>query len=130
MNTKSIFDTQAEFLTAGDVTFPAHDIPATQLATSLIQEEFNEWQEESPYAITKNKNDLKECIDLMYVCAQYLNQAVGPEKAQLLFDAVHKNNMDKCIEGKLVRSPEGKILKPDGFDKLGYLPEFNKVLGH
>jgi len=122
----SIFDKQAAFLSAGDVQFPADDIKGDglNLAISLIVEEFDEWKAEYP----GTPNDFKECIDLIYVCAQYMNQAVGPDVAQQLFDAVHADNMNKCVDGKLRKGPSGKILKPDGYEKL-WKPKFDKILG-
>jgi predicted HAD superfamily Cof-like phosphohydrolase len=94
----------------------------------LIEEEFNELQEEIPYCKAGNINDLKEAIDLIYVVCQYLNVQVGPEKAMSLFEAVHANNMDKCIDGKLVKREDGKVLKPDGFDKYAWVKSFKEIL--
>ena len=120
----SIFQQQAAFLAAGDVEFPVKWDQDLDLANSLVIEEFNEWQVED----YRTHADLKECIDLIYVCAQYMNQSVGPEKAQQLFNAVHADNMNKCTDGKLRKSPEGKILKPKGYQKL-WEPKFTEILG-
>ena len=120
----SIFQQQAAFLAAGDVEFPLDFRGELHLAADLIDEEYAEWSFED-YGTTEA---LKECIDLIYVAAQYMNQAVGPEKAQLLFDAVHADNMNKCVDGKLRKSPEGKILKPEGYSKI-WDYEFWEILG-
>jgi len=127
---QSIFDDQADFLAAGDVPIANPTTELQDLSVNLIEEECEEFLAEPPYfpgSIT-NINDLKECIDLIYVAAQYMNIQVGPEKAQRLFNAVHTNNMSKCIEGKLVKRDDGKILKPPGFDKNGWLPEFEEIV--
>jgi predicted HAD superfamily Cof-like phosphohydrolase len=113
----NIFELQAEFLKAGDIEHPAE-----------YNEEYEEWTAEEPYKIDNNINDLKEMCDLIYVCAQYLNMAVGPEAATKLFLAVHGNNMGKCIDGKLVKRADGKILKPEGFDKESWRPVFKSIL--
>ena len=119
----SIFSKQAAFLTAGNVEFPVEDSNDLYLASTLVSEEYHEWRAE----VGRSYNDLKECIDLIYVAAQYMNQAVGPEKAQLLFDAVHADNMNKCIDGKLTKNADGKILKPVGYTKL-WEPKFVEIL--
>lgn len=124
----NIFKKQAEFLTAGDVEFPSKDAVLDDLVFMLIYEEFDELMAEDWYTETGNINELKECIDLMYACAQKMNHAVGPEKATQLFEVVHANNMSKCIEGKLVKRDDGKILKPEGFDKDGWRSEFERIL--
>jgi predicted HAD superfamily Cof-like phosphohydrolase len=41
------------------------------------------------------------------------------------FNRVHKNNMTKGPDGKVSRSPEGKILKPDGFVPVDLSDLFN-----
>ena len=120
---KSIFEMQGEFLKAGDVKFPG-DLSEIQMSENLVAEEYREFFLEEHGDINK----LKECCDLIYVAAQYLNVQVGPDKAVLLFRAVHANNMEKCVDGKLVKREDGKILKPEGFNKMGWLPDFEKIL--
>jgi len=128
---KSIFKMQGEFLKAGDVKFPDSDFEEWDLCDRLIKEEYQEYQEEVKFEIDYKEswNELKEVCDLIIVCAQKLNIDVGSEKAQLLFEAVMKNNMDKCVDGKLVKREDGKILKPEGFDKMGWMVDFEKILG-
>jgi predicted HAD superfamily Cof-like phosphohydrolase len=121
----NVFELQREFTKAGDVEHPCGE---SHLAASLVEEEYNEWDAEQAYAETKNIDDLKEAVDLLYVVAGYLNAAVGPKKATGLFMAVHENNMEKCIEGKLVKGEDGKILKPEGFNKEGWVKPFFKIL--
>jgi len=119
---------QAEFLDAGDSTYPTNSIDDLNMCISLVREEFYEWEEENPWLLSGYTNDLKEAIDLIYVVAQYLNKQVGPEKAAKLFEAVHTNNMAKCTNGKLVKREDGKILKPEGFDKDGWRSIFDEIL--
>lgn len=127
---KTIFQQQGEFLKAGDVKFPDDSLDAQDLADNLIKEEYEEFMDEN-YYLQEDKttwSELKEVCDLIIVCAQKLNISVGSDKAQLLFDAVMRNNMDKCIDGKLVKRDDGKILKPDGFDKIGWMKDFEDIL--
>lgn len=114
----SIFQDQSEFLSAGGKQYPTKDLNELDLSSTLIEEEYNEWLDELDFAGYGNSNDLKEVLDLIYVAAQYLNMRVGPDKAQILWDALHKNNMSKCIDGKLVKRADGKILKPEGYEKF------------
>lgn len=114
----SIFKDQAEFLTAGEKQYPTADSNELDLSACLVEEEYNEWVDEEDYAYLGNCNDIKEILDLIYVCAQYLNVRLGPEKAQELWDKLHENNMSKCINGKLVKRSDGKILKPEGYEKF------------
>ena len=122
---KTIFEMQGEFLRAGEVKFPSNDSALLDMSETLIYEEHIEFIAE----IHTDINKLKECCDLIYVAAQYLNVQVGPDKAVLLFRAVHANNMEKCVDGKLVKREDGKILKPEGFNKMGWMVDFEKILG-
>lgn len=127
---KTIFQMQGDFMRAGDVKFPDSDYKAIILCYNLIREEFKEYEYESTFFVANKKtwNELKEVCDLIIVCAQKLNIDVGSEKAQLLLEAVMKNNMEKCIDGKLVKRDDGKILKPEGFDKMGWMKDFEEIL--
>jgi len=114
----TIFHDQAEFMTAANKPLPNADVNELDLSADLIEEEWIEWIDEEDYAISGNGNDLKETLDLIYVLAQYLNVRVGPDKAQQLWDGLHKNNMSKCVNGKLVKRSDGKILKPVDYVKF------------
>jgi predicted HAD superfamily Cof-like phosphohydrolase len=122
----SIFRKQADFLDAGSVGYPT--LEPEPVALELIHEEYDEWREEVAFTDNRNLHDIKEAIDLLYVTAQYLNECVGPDKAQKLFDIVHEHNMSKCIDGKLVKSAAGKVLKPTGFDKYSWLDKFKEII--
>ena len=128
---KTIFEMQGEFLKAADVKFPDDGLWAYALCDNLIKEEFEEYTLGAPFSVDDKEtwNELKEVCDLIIVCAQKLNIDVGSEKAQLLLEAVMKNNMEKCVDGKLVKREDGKILKPEGFNKMGWMVDFEKILG-
>lgn len=126
-----IFKAQAEFLEAADIKVHEEGSKVTkdmlQLPFKLIQEEYVEVFD-AILSKPKSVRTCKEAIDLIYVTAQYLNQLIGPDKASKLFDAVHKNNMSKCIDGKLVKRADGKVLKPEGFDKDGWLDDYLGII--
>lgn len=129
----SVFHMQAEFLKAGEVPFPLEVTKATatqvQNMINLVDEEISEWHDEIKYLEGGDINDLKEAADAIYTLSQYLNQSVGPDKALAIYQAVHANNMGKCIEGKLVKDEMGKIKKPEGFDKNAWRPVVTKIIG-
>jgi predicted HAD superfamily Cof-like phosphohydrolase len=117
----SMFHTQYEFMQAGDISGDERKL--VELSLTLVAEEANEFEEAINVTMNNKEvlysaNSLKECIDLIYVCCQYMNTCVGPDKAEALFNLVHSNNMSKCQDGKLVKGANGKVLKPEGFKKL------------
>lgn len=36
---------------------------------------------------------------------------------QVAFNRVHTNNMSKLVDGKILRREDGKVLKPEGYEK-------------
>lgn len=113
---KSLFHDQFEFLKAGDLDYRSKG--QVTLADKLITEEWDEWVTEPKYFFTGNVNDIKETLDLIYVLCQYLNVSIGPDKALECWNALQNNNMSKCVDGKLIKREDGKILKPKGYKKL------------
>lgn len=115
---KSLFHDQYEFLKAGDAD--GINLYNEKLANSLVSEEYQELQNEPFYLDPRydDINTIKEALDLIYVTCQYLNVTIGPDKALACWDALQQNNMSKCIDGKLVKREDGKILKPEGYQKL------------
>ena len=110
----SVFHLQSQFLQASGLS--KYNLGAESLARKLVAEEAQElaesgWliQEEPDY------NAAKEACDLIYVVAQYLNVTIGADAALDLYKAVHANNMSKCVNGKLVKRADGKVLKPEGY---------------
>lgn len=90
------------------------DIKEAALRYNLMKEENIEYQD----AINdRNKVEILDaCADQLYVLlgtinAHGLQDLIGPA-----FELVHKNNMTKVgPDGKVLRNPDGKILKPQGF---------------
>jgi len=109
---KDIIKLNSKFLVAGEVECQTINADDLNNAYNLIEEEKEEFDLEYPFvdingANVDNINELKECIDLMYVLAQFMNQSVGPEIAGKMFDAVHANNMDKFPGVKCIKLPSG-----------------------
>jgi predicted HAD superfamily Cof-like phosphohydrolase len=68
---------------------------------------------------------LDACIDMLYILAGTINELGFKDLIEEGFNRVHKNNMTKGPDGKVSRSPEGKILKPDGFVPVDLSDLFN-----
>ena len=90
------------------------EIKEVQLRYDLMREENIEYQDAG---LSKNKVEILDaCTDQLYILlgtinAHGLQDLIGPA-----FELVHKNNMTKVgSDGKVLRNPDGKILKPDGF---------------
>ena len=58
---------------------------------------------------------LDACVDMMYILAGTINACGLQNVFEEAFERVHQNNMTKVVDGKVVRSSTGKILKPEGF---------------
>lgn len=58
---------------------------------------------------------LDALVDQMYVLLGTINFHGMQDIFEEAFNRVHKNNMTKFPNGKVLRNPDGKILKPEGF---------------
>lgn len=90
------------------------EVKEVQLRYDLMREENIEYQDAG---LSKNKVEILDaCADQLYILlgtinAHGLQDLIGPA-----FELVHKNNMTKVgPDGKCLRDPDGKILKPEGF---------------
>lgn len=82
-----------------------------ELRIKLLKEEYEE------YIQGECKNDLeniaKELADIIYiVCGTAASYGIPLDR---VFDEVHRSNMAKLVDGKVIRREDGKILKPEGW---------------
>ena len=82
-----------------------------KLRMDLMLEEVKEYME------GEEKNDLeniaKELADIIYiVCGTAASYGIPLDR---VFDEVHRSNMAKLVDGKVIRREDGKILKPEGW---------------
>lgn len=71
---------------------------------------------------------LKELSDLLYVIyGTFVSLGISPELAIDIFDEVHRSNMSKTVNGKVIKNEQGKVLKPTSYtpaDVLSILTDF------
>ena len=111
MNTR---DDVEQFMKAADQnikTKPGIFDQQTMMYFDLVREEFYELS----YAF--KKFDIVEtadaCADLIWVI-EGLCLSLGIP-IQKVWDEVARSNMSKCVEGKLIKREDGKVLKPDTY---------------
>ena len=90
------------------------EVKEVQLRYDLMREENIEYQDAG---LSKNKVEvLDACVDQLYILLGTINAHGLQDLIGQAFELVHKNNMTKVgPDGKVLRNPDGKILKPQGF---------------
>ena len=107
-------------LPRGDApALPSQDV--RDLRKNLLAEE---WQE---YTDAESANDLVEIADaladIIYIaCGTAVAYGIPLDK---VFAEVHRSNMAKLVDGKVIRREDGKVLKPAGWTP----PDVKGVLG-
>jgi predicted HAD superfamily Cof-like phosphohydrolase len=81
------------------------------LRSNLLREEFREYLE------AEEENDLVEVADaladIIYIaCGTALSYGIPLDA---VFKEVHRSNMAKLVDGKVLRRDDGKVLKPAGW---------------
>lgn len=82
-----------------------------ELRKKLLAEEYTE------YVVAEYKNDLIEIADaladIIYIaCGTAVSYGIPLDR---LFAEVHRSNMAKLVDGKVIRRSDGKVQKPDGW---------------
>ena len=80
------------------------------LRYNLLKEEFEE------YETAESNDDIVEIADaladIIYIaCGTAVSYGIPLDK---IFDEVHRSNMAKLVDGKVLRREDGKIKKPEG----------------
>ena len=103
-------------------TAPAFpDLPQRGLRVKLLREEFEE------YLKAEGDNDLIEVADaladIIYIaCGTAVAYGIPLDR---VFAEVHRSNMAKLVDGKVIRREDGKVLKPAGWKP----PDVKGVMG-
>jgi hypothetical protein len=95
--------------------------PARQLRIDLLYEEYCE------YLKGEEEDDLVQIADaladLIYIaCGTAVAYGIPLDK---VFAEVHRSNMAKLVDGKVIRREDGKVLKPAGWTS----PDVKGVMG-
>lgn len=77
-------------------------------------------EENKEYIVACQNRDkveiLDAAVDMLYILAGTINQHGLQNVIETAFNRVHENNLTKIgPDGKVLRNPSGKILKPSGF---------------
>jgi len=91
-----------------------------QLRIALIEEELTELKEAVDAGDLVAVGDA--LADLLYVV-----YGAGPAfglPLDLCFEEVHRSNMTKVVDGKVIRNEAGKVMKPEGYEP----PDLHKVI--
>lgn len=99
-----------EWDAASDASTPQETL--RKLRRKLITEEFGEYVE------AEEADDMTEVADAL---ADMIYVIIGTALSygipiDAVFNEVHRSNMTKCVNGKVQRRADGKILKPDTFE--------------
>ena len=119
------FELVADFHRAGEQEIKTKpDLPSIKirdLRMELIAEELDELR----FADTEgNLVEIADALtDLLYV-VYGAGHAYGIDLDKC-FAEVHRSNMTKFPDGKVIRNEAGKVMKPDSYEK----PNLKKVLG-
>ena len=82
-----------------------------ELRVKLMKEEFNEYNK------AEDNNDITnlavELADIIYIaCGTAVSYGIPLDD---VFNAIHQANMNKLVDGKVIRREDGKIKKPEGW---------------
>ncbi|MBP03210.1 MAG: hypothetical protein CMA72_00275 [Euryarchaeota archaeon] len=84
-----------------------------ELRIKLLREEVEE------YAEAARSGDLVEVLDALADIGYILAGTIINHGMQKIYDdafnEVHRSNMAKLVDGKVIRREDGKVLKPDGW---------------
>lgn len=84
-----------------------------ELRIKLLSEEVEE------YAEAARTGDLVEVLDALADIAYILAGTIINHGMQEIyddaFDEVHRSNMAKLVDGKVIRREDGKVMKPEGW---------------
>ena len=118
MNFKEILSKVEEFQSATDQIVNNEPSLISKKEANLRYELMAEENKEYFAAcINKDKVEILDaCVDMLYILAGTINSNGLQELIEHGFNLVHANNMTKVgSDGKVLRDPNGKILKPEGF---------------
>lgn len=87
------------------------DMNERSLRMKLLQEEMREYTEAEA---DDNLVEIADALaDIIYIaCGTAVSYGIPLDE---LYDEVHRSNMAKLVDGKVLRRDDGKIIKPEGW---------------
>ena len=91
-----------------------------ELRKKLLAEEYTE------YVVAELNNDIVEIsdalADMIYIiCGTAVSYGIPLDD---IFEEVHASNMAKLVDGEVIRRPDGKVQKPEGWEP----PDIERIL--
>ena len=125
--TTNLLDGTTQFMAAaGQITTPKFGAwfdDARMLRHKLLEEEIQEWRD------AEGADDLTETIDglldIIVIAWGTIVTYIGEDRAKAAAAEVVRSNLDKIVDGQVVRRADGKILKPEGWQA----PDIAGVIG-
>ena len=80
-------------------------------------------EENLEYMRARSYTDIADALgDMLYVLVGTIVEHGLSDKIEAIFDEIHRSNMTKVVDGKVKRREDGKILKPEGYEKPNLKP--------
>lgn len=90
------------------------DDTAVDFIVEMVNDELDELREATDVA--EQADALVDAI--YYICDTAVRHGMNLDR---IFEIVHRANMQKVVEGRVIRRDDGKILKPEGWQDPGPL---------
>ena len=75
-------------------------------------------EENEEYVEAETETELADALgDMLYVLVGTILEHGMHHKIEEVFSEIHRSNMTKVVDGKVVRREDGKILKPETYEK-------------
>lgn len=87
---------------------------AVEFIVEMVNDELDELREATDHA--EQADALVDAI--YYICDTAVRHGLNLDR---VFDIVHGANMQKVVDGRVIRRDDGKILKPEGWQDPGPL---------
>lgn len=101
----------------------AIDVPVPDKITALNDERmtlrFALMEEENlEYMRAKSYTEIADALgDMLYVLVGTILEHGLHNKIEEVFSEIHRSNMTKAVDGKIIRRHDGKIMKPETYEK-------------
>ena len=112
-----------EWNAACEIATPPHFIALHKDRMRLRYDLLDE--ENSEYVLSDSHIELADALgDMLYVLIGTIVEHGLADKIEEIFDEIHRSNMTKVVDGKIIKREDGKILKPHTYQK----PNIEKIL--